>query len=976
MQRYTKPLPGNEPTVQEWRRGAPGSNDPADRSNDSAEFPESWSGVVNRRTLMKIMGASLALTGASCAPPQEKIYPYVKMPEGLVPGLSVKFATAPALLGPGSPVVATTYEGRPTKLDGNPDHPWSAGKSDVFTQAAVLSLYDPDRSQSPRRNGEEQSWSAFESEFKYFLNNVVKSNGDGLRILSGAITSPTLAAQKAELAKQFPQAKWHRWEPVNAQNAYAGAQLAFGNPLQTIYRMDKAQVVLALDGDPLGPGPDQVRYSGDFAKSRLVRKGVKQVLRLYTAEPHMTLTGIQADRRLAIKSSRIAGVASALADHIAGNTPATHPDPQVQQFLQQAAADLTANRGKALVVVGESQPPDVHALVHWINDQLDAFGQTVEFAEPTESDPRDHAKSVASLAYDIDAGKVQMLLILGGNPAYDGPVDLGFSSLIPKVPFTIRLGVYEDETSRHCLWHLPESHSLESWADTKTPDGAASIVQPLITPLFDTRSVYEVVALVLGNSGSSGHDIVRNTWKSRQQKSFGKWWQQALSTGVASQGQTVDVRKRYKPPRPEVRTGGQESGFELSIRPDPSTWDGRFANNAWLQETPRPISKLVWGNALQVSEADARTLGVEDGDIVRLTADLRTIEAPVMVSSGQARGVLSMTLGGGRPMAGAVGTGVGANVYPLRTSKYLWTVPSVHPTKVGRRVTLATTQHYHSMDGRDIVRKYSLEQFSTLKNTMRKPPSLYPEYRYDTYSWAMTIDQNACTGCNACVVACQAENNVPVVGPEEVARGRDMHWLRIDSYVRGPQDNPEVLFQPVACMQCDKAPCESVCPTEASVHDGEGLNVQVYNRCIGTRFCQSNCPYKVRRFNFFGYADGQEYGNLGDKLYNAVSNPDVTVRARGVMEKCTYCVQRISRARRQAKKENRTIAEGEVVTACQQACPTNAIHFGDLNSENGIVSKLRRQPHAYYLLEDLGTRPRTSYLAVVRADMQDGKTKA
>jgi molybdopterin-containing oxidoreductase family iron-sulfur binding subunit len=612
----------------------------------------------------------------------------------------------------------------------------------------------------------------------------------------------------------------------------------------------------------------------------------------------------------------------------------------------------------------------VHALVHWINAQLQA---PIDLISPIDPHQQSHGGALKGFAADLDNGRVETLILLGVNPAYDTAASLNIAANLARVAFSAHLGLHEDETGALCQWHLPLSHPLECWSDLRSVDGTVSIAQPLIRPLYDSRSAHEAVALLAGDVSPSGYELVRKTWAERtNDANFEDWWRRTLHDGVIanSTAQSVSVNA---PALPDLAPAPAAQGLTLLFRPDASLWDGSYANNAWLQECPQPFTKDVWGNTVELSPLDAARLKVSDGDVVALAHGGKSIEGSARIRDGQADGVISVALGYGRERAGAIGNGIGFNAYTLRaaeTSWHLGHLDSVTITPTGTRRPIPTMQDQHRLDGED---KDLYPMLSLVELAQGKRPtghrnedklSLYPPVRYDTYAWAMVIDTGACIGCNACVVACQAENNVPVVGPEEAARGRDMHWLRIDSYVVQPKQPPG--FQPVPCMHCEQAPCEPVCPVAASVHDGEGLNVQVYNRCIGTRFCQANCPYKVRRFNWFGYADGQEYADLGEEVTKASNNPDVTVRARGVMEKCTYCVQRISRARRAAEKENRSIAEGEVITACQSACPTRAIHFGDRNKKGSHVYSLREEPQHYTLLGYLGTRPRTTYLARLR----------
>jgi len=632
-------------------------------------------------------------------------------------------------------------------------------------------------------------------------------------------------------------------------------------------------------------------------------------------------------------------------------------------FVSAVAADLLARRGQALVIAGPRQPPEVHALCHWINRQLQA---PIDYIAPIDPVAADHAESLHDLASQIEGGQLETLILIGANPVYDAPGDLGFADLISKVPFTVQLAPYRDETAAHCTWHLPMTHVLESWSDIRAFDGTASIMQPLIQPLYDSRDAHQLLALLQQETGTSTLDIVRNHWRTANVAGtdWEGWWRRTLQDGVVA-ASAAGKLSLPSAKLPQIAPAAPAQNYTLALSPDPSVFDGSMANNAWLQECAKPFTKEVWGNALHLAEADAHELGVVDGDVVQLKADQAVLEAAVLVRPGQAARVVSATIGYGRTAAGSIGNGVGFDVYRSRRADSPWLIGDVTVAKTGRQENLLHTQHFFNLEGEAEELQPRLTLADLAKGNLdlyppdSNPPTLYPAQHYDTYRWAMAIDVSACIGCNACVVACQAENNVPVVGPQEIAEGRDMHWLRIDDYLIDGRHG----FTPTPCMHCEHAPCEPVCPVAASIHDGEGLNVQVYNRCVGTRFCQSNCPYKVRRFNFFGYADGEEYANLGSDILKAAFNPDVTVRSRGVMEKCTYCVQRISRARRAAEKEARAIRDGEVVTACQAACPTQAINFGNLSDPQAGIRALRSEPRSYALLGDLGTRPRTTYLA-------------
>ena len=923
---------------------------------------------IDRRVALQLMASGAALALASCGRPAEEIVPYVNIPERLTPGIPLRFASTLALAGFGRGVIATSVEGRPIKIDGNPHHPASLGATDVFAEAALLSLYDPDRSKAVRRGTGVYSWDAFEAALRTQLAAERGRHGSGLRILTNRITSPTLLAQIDTLLESFPEAKWYRYEPVDDDAARTGAARVFGRPLSAIPRLADARVAVTLDADPIGPGPGQIRFGHDFISARKSKWAFEQApefLRLYAVESAWSLTGANADHRIALSPQFVHNFALALASPLGATVPTGELPAGAARFARAAAADLKSAPGQALVLAGRSQPPEIHALCHWINAQLKA---PVDLIEPVDPVPIGHAVALRALADDLAAQRVETLVIIGANPAYDGPADLRLGDLIAAVPFSAHFGLYADETAMRCRWHLPMSHPLESWSDLRAFEGTASIVQPLIRPLYDTRTAHQLIAVLQGEVSPSSHDIVVSNWRARSgSDDFPTWWREVLHNGVVPD---TAARPVAAPPveLPQVAPAPEPSGFTLTISPDPSVWDGCFANNAWLQECPKPLTKQVWGNALHVSPVDGKRLGLVDGDVVRLEIGGVGIEAPVLVRAGQPENVVAATLGYGRWSAGAIGNRVGFDVFGLRTLDNLWLRTGAKLSKTGASQNLLLAQKHFQLEGeaKELQPRMSLAELAAGKRLADRPgehlPTLYPPYDYDTYAWAMVIDNAACIGCNACVVACQAENNVPVVGPDEIAMGRDMHWLRVDTYIIDERPG----FSPVPCMHCEHAPCEPVCPVAASIHDSEGLNAQVYNRCVGTRFCQSNCPYKVRRFNFFGYADEQEYANLGAEVVRAVFNPDVTVRARGVMEKCTYCVQRISRARRAAEKEKRQIRDGEVVTACQAACPTRAISFGDLNDPHSQVNELRQEPRLYELLGHLGTRPRTTYLAHVR----------
>lgn len=921
---------------------------------------------LSRRDALRIFASQIAALGlAGCSKPAEEIVPYVQMPEGLVPGEPLRFATAVPMSGYGLGLMGISVDGRPIKVEGNPRHPASLGATDVFAEAVVLSLYDPNRSRTPTLKGSIASWDAFRAALLTQLAKHNRNGGDGLRLLTGRITSPTLLRQIDDLLARYPRAMWHVHEPIDDSVERQGAVLAFGRALDALPRLDKAEVMLCLDADPLGPGPSQIANARQWIKARNP-KDPASFSRSYVVESGSTLTGMKADHRLAEHPAVISEIAITIANALGAGMVQPKLSPVSERFAQAAAHDLIAHKGRALVLAGRTQGPEIHALAYWINAQLQG---PQHFIAPIDRSPTHEPSTLAVLADDLDAGRVETLIILDTNVGYDAPMDLSISAAAKKVSFSVHLGLYADETAGLCRWHLPQSHALEGWSDLRAADGTAAIVQPLIRPLYVTRSAHDLLTMFTGHDGVSSYDLVRETWQSSGGTAFEDWWRQTLHDGVVpgSAAQPIAVGT---PIRPEVAPSSARKDFTLVLSPDCSIWDGRFANNPWLQECPKPISKEVWGNALSVATADAKRLNLKTGDVVRLSIKDRAIQTPVLVTGRCPPNVLNLTLGYGRRNAGAIGTSIGVDAYRLRASDALWVIEGVGMAATSERRAVLTTETLVRLEG-DASDLYPIRLLKDStgaepKVTEGLPPTLYPPLPSDTYAWGMVIDTAACIGCNACIVACQAENNVPVVGPEEIARGRDMHWLRIDTYDHGTPARSEVGFQPVPCMQCENAPCEPVCPVAASVHDGEGLNAQVYNRCVGTRFCEANCPYKVRRFNFFGYADGQEYANLGADPLKAQHNPDVSTRQRGVMEKCTYCVQRISRARRTAKKEDRTIDEGDVVTACQSACPTQAITFGDLNNSDSAVRTLKNDPRNYALLAHLDTRPRTTYLADLR----------
>ena len=925
----------------------------------------------SRREALRLLGAGVTLAAGGCSKPVETIVPYVRFPEQLLPGVPVRYATALSLSGWARGVHAIAVDGRPIKIEGNPLHPASLGATDVFAEAAILDLYDPDRSRTvtERVNGI-ASWDMFERALSGPLATVRAARGRGLHLVTGRVTSPTLARQIDALLRDLPEAAWHVHEAVEEENAARGAELAFGRRLRALPRLDRAETILCVGADPLGPGPDQIRLSNALIGRRRDRA---RFGRLYVAEAALTLTGVKADARRAVHPFDQPAVLATVANVLGAGLPGPELPEAVRQFARAAADDLKAREGRALVLAGPALAPECHALVHWINARLRA---PVDVIVPPDGIAGRKPSTLAELAHALDRGTVTCLAILGGDPVATAPADLELAKRIGRARFSVHAGLHGDETAGATHWHLPLTHELESWSDLRATDGTASLVQPLLRPLYDGRSLHEILPLFSSRTATAGYALVRETWKAHGGTDFEGWWRRCLHDGIV-EGTLAPVLDPGEPRLIALPDLGRAAGLTVELRPDPCLWDGRFANNAWLQECPKPISKQVWGNALALSRAEAGRRGLKAGDVVRASAGGRSIDVPVAIESGVAEGVGVLTLGYGRERAGAIGNGVGADGYKVATQVASRLLTNVELTKTGRSEMILRTQNYVEIEGetKKLFRQIDLAALSKAepKGIGADQPSLLAPWSGDKdgHAWAMVIDTDACIGCNACVVACQSENNVPVVGPEEIARGRMMHWLRIDIYDAGGPEAPRAGFQPVPYMHCEHAPCEPVCPVAASVHDDEGLNLQVYNRCVGTRFCEANCPYKVRRFNFFGYADGQPYANLGAESVKAQRNPNVTVRARGVMEKCTYCIQRIAAERQAAERDGREM--GAVATACQSACPTRAIHFGDLAKPGNAIAELRQDPRHYALMEELNTRPRTTYLANLRAPNPDLK---
>ena len=952
------------------------------------EFPKGaseWLDDFSRRGFLKTMGASLALAGLTgCTRmPNTEIVPYVRQPENVIPGRPKFYATAFTLGGYASPILVESHLFRPTKVEGNPQHPASLGGTDIYAQASILDLYDPDRAQNITYMGDVRSWSAFMEAVRGPMSVQKSIAGGGVRILTQTVSSPTLAAQIRDYLDVNPQAKWHVYEPINRDNVYEGAKLAFGEVVETRYDLSKADVIVSLDADFLYAGfPGSSRYTRDFAARRNPDGNMN---RLYVVESTPSSTGMKADHRIPMRASEIESFARALEKHIPAKGVGAEQvavlgyiSPSNAEFGKALPAilwDLSAHRGSSIVIAGDHQPPAVHALAHAINQELGNVGKTVFYTEPVDANPVNRNESLHSLVEDMRAGKVDLLLILGGNPAYDAPAELEFASALKSnaVSLKVFLGSHRNETAELCQWHVPEAHYLESWSDARAYDGTVSIVQPLIEPLYGGKTAHEIVTILAGQSGITGHDLVQQYWqKQHTGADFDAFWRKSLHDGFVSGSTYAPKNVALKTTSFPAAQAASGSGYQLNFRRDPSIYDGRFSNNGWLQELPKPLTKLTWDNPIMIGPAMAERLKLNFKDVAELEFNGKKVKGAVWIQAGHPDNSITVFLGYGRTRAGRVGTGTGLDVYPLRTSQVPWFANGAKLTATGETYNLASTQGYQTMEtpdggNRPLVQERSLEEYKKDPNFAKEgePPAdltLYKPFDYskETYSWGMAIDLNSCVGCNNCIVACQSENNIAVVGKEQTLKGRHMHWLRVDAYYNGPRENPKAFFQPLPCMQCEDAPCELVCPVQATIHSSEGLNDMVYNRCVGTRYCSNNCPYKVRRFNFLLFQDWET------PQFKLMRNPDVTIRSRGVMEKCTYCVQRISEHRIDAERADTTIKDGDLQTACQQSCPANAIVFGNLNDPNSQVNKWKAQARNYSLLGELNTRPRTTYLAEVR----------
>ncbi len=970
-----------------WRSLERLYDSPAVQEGMAAEFPPGASDSpegISRRTMLSIMGASFAMAGAvGCRRPEQYIVPYAEAPEGRLPGLPQQYATTAVVGTDAWGIVVESHDGRPSKVEGNKLHPSSLGGAGIWLQASILNMFDPDRSRSPmhREEGERTSatWEDFESAWEELAD--ASPDGEGMAVLTEGSCSPTFRRLAEAFRERFPESRWVTYEPASDSNVLAGVEALVGSAMRPVYHLEAADVVLSLDADFLGREGTAEAHARGFAQRRRVASDADDMNRLFVVESTVTSTGAMADHRVRLRSSDIPAFAAALAAELGLGGAAPDLPSALREKLSVIARELQAASSRAVVVAGRGLPSSVHSLALAMNQHLGALGSTVTLHAADDFSRNSSPEELAALTAALDQGEVSTLLILGGNPAYSLPAELSFAQALTKVPNSIHLGANDDETSSLCRWHLPQAHFLESWGDARAADGTWSLIQPLIEPLFGARSNIEVLAAALGEEAPA-YDLVRetaqNSWSTSELgDGFETRWRRAVHDGLV-------VGSPTESPVPSAdetalasaladAAAAAPSGLEITFPLCPAVHDGRFSNNGWLQELPDPMTKITWDNAALFSPATAARLKVETDDVVTLSCGDRSVDATAWILPGQADDSVALALGYGRTAAGRVGNGVGSNAYALMGNDSNHFRGGLEVAAAGRRHDLVQTQEHWSLDvpfvpeDRPLVREATLEEyrqhphFATEIDEELVLGSMWPDFEYtEGNQWGLAIDLNLCTGCNACVVACQSENNIPVVGRDQVQKGRELHWLRVDRYFSGDDADPEVVFQPIPCMHCENAPCEQVCPVAATVHDREGLNAMVYNRCIGTRYCSNNCPYKVRRFNFFNFTKDTP------ELAKMAMNPDVTVRSRGVMEKCSYCIQRINQGKILAKRENRELADGDIKTACQQTCPAQAITFGNIVDPESAVSHRKSENRNYVLLAELNNKPRTSYLAKLR----------
>ncbi len=936
--------------MKTWRSLEELENSPGFEEYLHREFPREasiWSELtdsVSRRNFIKLMSASFALSGlqACTRMPAEKIIAYVIQPENFIPDKKQFYASASLLQGFAKGILVESHESRPTKIEGSPAHPGSWGSTDIFAQAEILTLYDPDRSESVTHLGVASDWDLFLAEIDRRLPAWQEKRGEGLTLLTETLTSPTLISQIEAVLEKFPKAKWYAHDPLASETPRLAGLAAFSEDLRPIYHFERTKFILSLDADFLGNGPAQQAYARTFMDCRRSR-GL-----LFMADSSVTLTGAAADDRLPLRPTEIEGIARAVAKKIGLPIEAPAWTLKYADWISKTSAQLLKHAGSSVVLAGDQQSESTWILAHAMNEHLGNATQTIDYIKPVEAEPHGYS---ADFLEQLKQGKIQDLFLLGGNPAYDFP-----GADLTKVDFKVHLGLYEDETAKLCQWHLPETHFLENWGDAKAYDGTVSFQQPLIEPLYNGKSASEILSFLLEpRVFLSPKQLLKTVWKSA-------FTEQAIGQGMLKGSQSKSIKARlhsdwHAKLKPLLKAEGdaleKHQDYEISFRADPTIGGGRYSNNGWLQELPKPVLQMTWGNAVILSPSSAAALGVSDEDLVEIKLNTQSIQAPVLRVPGHPNESITIHLGYGRTQAGSVGSGHGFNAYSLMSGPNQKSASGAEIRKVGATGELALTHFHSNMEGRNLIRKGQVPE-----DAVRPPVTLLVPYPSAQEAWAMVIDLNSCIGCNACTIACQAENNIPIVGKEQVRRSREMHWIRVDRYFEGGSENPRIYFQPVPCMHCEKAPCEEVCPTAATNHSHDGINQMVYNRCVGTRYCSNNCPYKVRRFNFF------EYSHPKNTLLPLMHNPNVTVRSRGVMEKCTYCTQRIQDVRIRAEKEDRKIRDGEIVTACQAVCPTSAIIFGDQNDPRSRVALLKKLPSNYSLLNDLGTVPRTTYLSI------------
>ncbi len=950
------------------------------------EFPSAdpTSLTVNRREFLTLMGSSLALAGlVSCRRPVEKIIPYVIQPEHIVPGIPEYYASSIPWGSSAYGILVESHEGRPTKIEGNTLHPSSLGGTNAYLQGEILNLYDPDRAKDSLEKNqtgawEKKTWDDTKKSLENILSSFRSNAGKGLAILSPESSSPTKARLVKEFREKFPQATYVIYDAVSDENIVAGIEAASGTRSLPVYHFKKAKVILSLDSDFLLTESDNVSHSRAFIDGRR-DPSTKSMNRLYVVESNFSVTGSMADNRYRVARSQIKYfLLSLLAElktqglSIEGNFR-TDTASFDKKWITALAKDLLSHKGESLVVAGRHQPKEVHALAALINSSLQNVGNTLSFREILDTEISQRENFV-SLVKDIHEKNITALIVLGGNPAYYAPRQ--FSEAVSKLSHCVYLGTHFNETSKLSSLFIPQTHVLEEWGDTRSTDGSLAITQPLIAPLYNGHSNIELLHLINNGIEETGYNLVRSTWQTLLSPlSYEKSWRKVLHDGI-----WLDAPKSFldiiidssrvaaaftEQSKADIPTA---SNLELVFSVSPTLYDGRYSNNAWLQELSDPITKLTWDNAALLSAKTAQELQLKNNDVIKIEKYGNSLEVPVWIVPGQTDYTISLVFGYGRTDAGKVGNNVGVNAFALRSLSSYDFVSSVKTSKTNKKYSLASTQDHGSMMGRPLVREASLldyqkdPAFAQKMVELPKSPSLWksPQNFEQGNQWGMVIDLNSCVGCNACTIACQSENNIPVVGKDRVLEGREMSWIRIDRYFNGDTDQPEVVHQPVACQHCETAPCEQVCPVAATTHTPDGINTMIYNRCVGTKYCANNCPYKVRRFNYFNYT------NDIPEPVKMTQNPDVTVRFRGVMEKCTFCIQRIVEARGKSKLENREIRDGEIITACQQACPTGAIVFGNINDSNSHVSQLKKNERNYEMLAEINTRPRLSYLAKLR----------